>query len=167
MKETAEPFWYRLIVGHISSPNTRIENGLTIPYIIGAKRIIEGSNVDENSVDSLLNEIVNSSTDEVAFIQKCPGIGKIVVALRQREFADKKFKTETSFINSSGQKSLYISKDASFLGKSLSEITDNLKKDYQDAINNEEFSWFGGKWNKFIKDDIKLIEDSIKVKNQG
>ena len=52
IKKNTEPFWYKLIAEHIINKNINIEFGLTVPYIIGAKTLVNDQfTINKHSVN--------------------------------------------------------------------------------------------------------------------
>ena len=125
MIENTETFWVRLIKQF--KEKGIIDNGLTPSFLVGAKSLLDESFViNETSIKSLLDEIVNSSTEDVVILQACSQVGKgFVIALRDRDSV-KKMSIETCFYNSNGVESLYVTKDASKLGSKIEDISNKL-----------------------------------------
>jgi hypothetical protein len=156
------PFWYKIITS-LKSKN-EITNGLTIPYLIGANALSDKSYViNSESIKELLSEIINSSIDEVAVLQKCDDIGQYVIGLRDKKFAEMNFKTETSYSNSKQDKTLYISLNASNLGSSIEEISERLNELFSSALTDGNYSWdgFNKKWKQFNSRETDLIKNSL------
>jgi hypothetical protein len=152
MSENTEPFWYRLITDELD--RGVIFNGLTIPYIIGAKSLIDDSyEVNEESVSLLLNEFVNSSTEKVPFLMFCHNLEEFVIALMEKTEAKEVSENRISFYNSkTNEKTFFISSNAENrnLGKELKEISENLNKKYLKYLEEQRFSRRGKTgWEKF------------------
>lgn len=141
-----------------------INNGLTIPYVIGGiKTINETLVLDYNSVKILLEEIINSNlSNDVIILQKCPDINQFVIKIENANFADKYLQKEIIFKNKEDRKTFYITQNASSLGNSVDEITANLNKLYLTNILEETFSWSNSsnQWFHFTDEEINIIKSS-------
>jgi len=153
------PFWY-ILIDRLKRQKV-ISNGATIPYIIGAYELVDKSFlIDGNSINYLLTDIVNSSTEQVAVIQLCPDIHQFVVGLDNKQFCEIYFKKEKSFTNSSNEKTLYITQNASNLGASIADIIKNLEDKYLSRVKERAFSWdnYKNEWRPFNKKEEKDIK---------
>ena len=159
MNVNAAPFWYRIITQHIS--DGPYQYGLTIPYIIGARNLVDNSyTLNDESVRILMEEIVNSVTEKVAVLRNCPDINQYVLELKNRDSVETEIYFETSFNNFIGDKTLYITGDASKLGGSFEEISIRLSDLYSLALKEKRFSWKGFKrgWDYFSDYEENLIK---------
>lgn len=159
MEETTYPFWYRLIT-FLKSQN-EISTGLTIPYLIGAKTILDESYiVNDKSIEILLNEVINSSTDEIPFFQECMEIREFVIGLVDKNYAESLLTKEVYLSNSNDDKKLYILGDACNFGSSVEEISQKLNQFYLPDLMKKNFSWDSKEkeWRQFNKDEREKIE---------
>lgn len=152
-----DPFWYSLII----SLKTKkvITNGLTLPYIIGADKVINKKPFDDNSIPSLLKNIVNSQTEQIAVFQNCTDINQYVVGVENLDFCNLYFKNYLSFNNQENSKSLYITPNALSFGTTIAEIEKNLIDKFQGFIQDEKFSWnrSTSSWEKFTPKEIEIL----------
>lgn len=158
MTISTNPFWYKLITS--LKTKREITNGVTIPYLLGAKTLVDKSyEIDDDSIKELLNEIINSSVEQVAVLQKCDDINQYVIGLRDRQFAESYLKAEFCFSNTNSDKTLCVTNNASALGKTLDEISEKLKKLYFKDLTKENFSWnsFDEVWRQFNDCERELI----------
>ena len=159
MTENIEPFWYRLITSEKSQG--KITTGLTIPYLIGAKVVKDESDVpSEKSIMILLNDIKDSSTEQVAFFQECPRISQFVIGLTERNNPEAEENSEVIFTNSNGDQTLYISGDAIKFGTEVKEISRSLNNLWLSDLLNGKFSWDTSinEWIPFSNEERDRIE---------
>jgi hypothetical protein len=162
MSENTQPFWYRLIVSE--KDKGLIDNGLTIPYIIGAKSLADDSyNVNTESVRLLLDEIVGSSTEKTAFLMFCNDrLEEFVIALMEKNEAKEMSENRISFYNSdTGEKTFFISLNAENrgLGTEIEEISANLNSRYLKFLKESRFSRQGKtNWKEFDVEQVKRIK---------
>jgi hypothetical protein len=159
MIESTEPFWYKLIISE--KEKGEITTGLTIPFIIGAKSVNDESYVpSENSISELLDEIIASSTEQVAFFQECPRIRQYVIGLTERNSPEAEENSEIIFTNSNGDKTLYISGDAKNFGTDVEEISTNLNKLWLPTLMEKRFSWDKSNtdWTVFLDEEVTRIK---------
>ena len=152
------PYWYKLIK-RLNAEHL-ITLGPTIPYIVGAYEINDAE--DSMTIHDLLYEILNSETDEVALIQKCPDIGKHIIYLKDRNFCTRFMQKEISFHNKKREKRLFVTQNALGLGATLEDVIQSLNNEYEKYIKEHKFSWDKNKlsWTEFTeeqKDFIKSI----------
>jgi hypothetical protein len=140
MSENTEPVWYKLIKQF--KEEKIISDGLTPSFLVGAKNLlVETSVINESSIKSLLDDIVNSSTEDVAVIQACDEVDKgFVIALKDRKDV-KKMSIETCFSSSNGIESLCVTKNAAKLGSNIEEISIEMNKLYLTLMEQGKFSW--------------------------
>ncbi len=149
-----KPYWYKLIKGLIAKGD--ITDGLTIPYLFGAYAVIEQP---FKSIDQLINHILNSPTDIYPVIQKCDRIEHQVIILEDKKVCNKTYKTDVKFESAKKDNILYISSNTS-LGKTIEQVCQSLKVEYDNPIQREEFSWSKTKkkWRKFEPEEIQFIK---------
>jgi|WetSurMetagenome_2_1015567.scaffolds.fasta_scaffold132312_2 hypothetical protein len=139
MKNANVPYWYRLITSLKSQKE--ITNGLTIPYIIGANKLIDDSLViDSSSIKQLLNELINSSMELVSVIQKCDN-KQYIIGLKDKKYCEKYFSHEIFFTNSNGEKTLYLTLNAQNIGTTINEINETFINLYSKCLLEQNFSW--------------------------
>lgn len=157
MTKNTEPFWYKLIQYHLEDAESGISEGLTIPYIIGAKKLM---NLGDDTVNSLLEEIISSEkTEKVAVLSKCGDLNNYVIELRERKNIEDAISFSIQpFCNSEGVEMLYVKTSASDnLGDSLDKISSNLSDSYTDALNKERYSRKVNNWETFNDVEISRI----------
>ncbi|QKZ12145.1 hypothetical protein [Spirosoma sp. KUDC1026] len=162
MTDVYPDFWYKLIRNY--KQKRLIDFGLTIPYILGANSLIDDSfQLDKDSIETLLANIINSELDQVAVIQLCPNIYQYVVGLDRKDFCMRYLSKETSFSKSDGEKTLYITQNASGLGKTIEIVTERLVTEYNHCLEEQNFSWdnFKQLWRPFSDNEKKLIISSL------
>jgi hypothetical protein len=161
MSENTEPFWYRLIVSE--KDKGVIGDGLTTPYIIGAKSLVDESYaVNKESIRLLLDEIINSSTENVPFLMFCPKLEEFVIALMEKNKAKEMSENRISFYNSNTrEKTFFISLNAENrgLGTEIEEISENLNNRYLKFLKESKFSRQGKTdWKEFNLKQVERIK---------
>lgn len=158
MNRVNQPIWYQQISYH--KKNRLISNGLTIPFLIGTYKLCGYQFVNqENPIEVLINDIVNSEIDVCAVLQKCFDIRQFVIKIESRNFCEDSYKTEIYFKNNKDNKSLIITQSASDLGKDLPTIIDTLSDLFLENINHGKFSWNNADkiWQEFNENDKNVI----------
>lgn len=150
------PIWYKQIL--YQKDNRIIENGLTIPYLVGTYKTL-GEKL-ENPIESLLNKIIESNFDKCAVLQKCPHINKYVIGIEDRGFCERLMKKDIQFKNSKGKSSLFITLNAEDLGNNLDNIVTKFEDSYETIIGKGQFSWnnTSKQWEKFNQPEIETIK---------
>lgn len=168
MSKNQEQIWYKLITS--LQKEGVIQNGLTIPYILGAIKIVDNKfKITDTSVLNLFKQIVNSDLELKSVLQHCD-IGQYVIGLQSKSNCETKFPKELAFTNEKGEKSLYVTSNANPLGDNIEKISENLLYKYKECIEKEHFSWnvLKRKWEEFSPVEtmqIKLIFDESQTKN--
>lgn len=151
------PLWYNLI--STFKNENMINNGLTIPFLIGAYQF---KSIGEKtfSIQSVLSEIVNSRTELKPVLQHCPDIHQFVISLKSEEIYNTDFKEDFAFKNPFGERTLVITQNASALGSSVEDISNSLFPKYASCLQAKEFSWSGYEqtWKRFNDKETKLIK---------
>ncbi len=158
MNRINQPIWYQQI--SYQKKNRLISNGLTIPYLIGTYKLYGYQFIkQENPIEVLINDIVNSEIDGCAVLQKCFDIRQFVIKIESRNYCKDNYKTEIYFKNNKDNKSLIITQSASDLGKDLPTIINTLSDLFLENINHGKFSWNNADklWQEFNEKDIKII----------
>ncbi len=157
---TNQNFWYSLI--ELSRNKDMIIDGLTIPFIIGAKKYLDpGLEVNDDSIFSLLTEIAESETDEKAVLKDCAG-NQYIITLRSKQFCKENLSGAQQFKNKKGKHSLYVADNVSFLGDSIREISKSLNEKYKGLFQKGTFSWNDKKmsWNKLSDIEMEVIDEA-------
>ena len=155
-------FWYNLI--ERARKADIIIDGLTIPFIIGAKKHLDpGFIIDDNSIHELLTEIVNAETDEKAVLKYSPN-NQYIITLRDVHFCKENLSTELIFKNKKGNNALYVTKDISVFGNTIQKISKSLHDVYKNQMEKETFSWdeSARRWQKFTDVEKNIITGAVK-----
>lgn len=166
MEFEVKPYWYKLIKK--LKEKDKIKTGLTIPYIFGAYKIL-GEPI--KNVDELLGIILNSETNIKPALQRCWQIEHIVLMLDEKKEFNRPHTKDIAFPNNSGKKYLFVSMNASHLGKTPAEVSKNLTIEYEKHIFSAKCSWGKNKndpngksgWVEIPDDEIEIIK-SLKSK---
>ena len=133
---------------------------LTIPYIIGSKKIMLRC-LKYDSVYDLFEKITNSNTDKVFSFYFCTDIGEYAVRSDFPGYAMKGIEVKNPINNKT---TIVLSLGMSVIGRSKEEIIDNLSKKYSEKVENECFSYNNFKWDEYEDyeiDEIKNIVNKI------
>lgn len=145
-----ETYWCELI--KCLKIRGKISTGLTIPYLIGAKCLLEGKNVgNDGSIELLVEQIRWSQTDKIAFFQECRDIRQYVIGLVERDHPY--VKIGHTFDN------LVVTADAQIFGNSLKEIKAKMNVFWLEPIKKGRFSWNREEkdWEEFNSEEKKQI----------
>ncbi len=155
-----KPYWYKLIFHWVKNEK---RDGLTIPFILGAKKEINSTEkVSVEDFDELFKEIINYTDDEniVTFFY-CDTIGENVLGLIGR--AQETYYNGKPFANSeTGETTLLIGNGLQ-LGKNLEEIISSLKSKHKIAIEKEFFSLNHFDWGLFTEKDKQMIMEALYI----
>lgn len=154
-------FWYRLI--ELARKTDIIIDGLTVPFILGAKKILDPTlTIDDNSIHELLTEIVNSETSEKAVLKYSPN-KQYIITLRDTVFCNENLSGDLVFKNRKGHHSLYVTKDVAVFGATLKKISTSLYELYKNQMEKEAFSWDdqARRWQKFNATEMGVITDAL------
>lgn len=156
------PYWYKLITN--LKAKREISNGVTIPYILGARKLIDNTFlIQEDSIFKLFTEIRNSSTELKVLLQNCPDVHQYVIGLREKDFCENYMKSDLSFKNENGDRVLYVTLTAIKLGNTIEEISNTLTNKYMRYMKIDEFSWDNDKqnWREFSPRERDLISTAL------
>ncbi len=133
-------------------------NGLTVPFILGTKTIIDSeSKIVSQDIGKLFNDIVSYPGDEVFTLQHCENVGEYVLGLNSVNP-----KEGLTILNKdTGKPKLIATLNTSVLGKNYEAIVTSLTHRYHDCLNNGLYSRFDFKWTAFSKEDLKMINEVL------
>ena len=125
-----------------------IYNGLTIPFLIGVREILEPQE------DLLtINELVNSINTVGGTILECPNIGEFVIGTVDSETL--KYKSAYPKI----LENIIVTDSSLNAVNNLDELISHFEKLYQDKLPNQEYSKNYGKWGYFTEIELTRIEE--------
>jgi hypothetical protein len=137
-------YWYRLLT-HFEKQGY-IQNGLTIPFIIGARSVIEPDKKIQ-SVKSLINDFKNSGY--FISILKCDTIGEIVFNISNANDSIHYAKVEN----------IVIIDDLIKTPNNLEDIITYLDNLYSEKIFNKTYSLNHGEWTAFTEIELQHINE--------
>jgi hypothetical protein len=146
MEENTTPYWH-VLLRHFENKGY-IHNGLTIPFLIGVREILEPH---ENLLT--INELVNSINTLGGTILECPNLGEFVIGTVD---------SETLMYKSAYPKILnnIIVTDYSLnMVNNLDELTSHFEKRYLDKLPNKEYSKNYGTWGYFTEIELTRINE--------
>ena len=147
------PYWHK-VLKHFDK-NNYFNNGLTIPFLIGSRLIVEPQ-------EGLLtiNEFVegiNTSSTPIS-IMKCNNIHEYVIGLLDRETNNLRKGNENPFIEIGN----IICTDLSLKGVATQvELIDILTDLYKGAMQNGNYSKVAGKWIQFTPLEKERLAEVI------
>lgn len=149
-----QPYWYKLIYYWVKE---RKRDGLTIPFILGAKKEISPTiEISVEDIDQLFSEILGYSNEENAItFFYCDNIGENVLGLINR--ANEQYYKGVPYLNEQTGKIAVLIGNGLQLGNNVKQITSNLKDKYRQAIDNKFFSLNHFVWEAFSQKDKEMI----------
>jgi hypothetical protein len=139
-------YWYRLLTHFYEKKY--FTNGLTLPYIIGSRTILEPNN-SVQTIEVFFDEVKNENV--YLSVLKCDGIGELVFSISNKS----DFDTYGGFEN-------IVDIDGLFENyNNLYDFSNYLKDKYGDIISQENFSRnHFGKWERFtIEKDLPRLSE--------
>lgn len=146
MKESKISYWH-LLLSYFESKG-HIHNGLTIPFLIGAREILEPQ---ANLLT--INELVNSINTMGGTILECPNIGEFVIGTVDSETL--KYKSAYPKILDN----IIVTDNSLNEVNNLDDLISHFEKLYQDKIPNKEYSKNYGVWGNFTEIELNRIEE--------
>lgn len=145
------PYWYQ-VLSHFES-NNYYNNGLTIPFLIGSRTIVE-PNEDIETVGELLEDF--SSSSHPITIMYCGYLREYVIGLLDSETDE--IRKQNKKMYKEFDNLLVI--DNSFNDISnLSELITLLENQYQTEIENGDYSKEAGSWGAFSEIDEQRLQE--------
>ena len=137
----SKPYWYTLL-SHFEE-NRYFTNGLTLPFILGSRSIIE-PNLPIQSVEEFFKEV-----EDLGLYLKCGGIGENVFRIGDVED-----------IKTHGNKGIFIIPD--FIVEncpSAYEIVKQLCEENMPHLRKNEFSKNAGHWENYSQDESEKLNE--------
>lgn len=145
------PYWYRVLKHY--EKNSYYSNGLTIPFLIGARTIMEHDS-DLQTTEELLFDLRES--DHSVTIMKCGNINEFVIGLLDYETKSMLEKYKNLY---KGFGSIIIT-DGSFTGVvDFNVFTSELAAIYDRKVQSKTFSKEAGQWGNFSATDITRLNE--------
>lgn len=127
----------------------------TLPYIIGSKKILF-PNSDFDTIERLLEEIINSENDEIYSMYYCDTIGEYVIFYNK--YTDYLIKGGLEVTNpKTGDLKLLLGINMNVFGKTFKKIKHKLEKRYKSNIACEKFSYENMEWEPFTEKEKNTI----------
>jgi len=131
-----------------------IHNGLTIPFLIGSIKLLEGKSV---TISEFITELIDSENENRTTIMKCGNIGEYVIGIMDME---------SELYYHKFPKSLFVEfnnlavKDNSLNNcKSIEDLITFMEGRYCDKVENEKYSKNAGKWTYFTTEELEKIDN--------
>lgn len=143
------PYWCRLL-RHFEKRGY-IHNGLTIPFLIGARKRIEPQ---EPLLD--IRDLIISINEVGGTVLECSNIGEFVIGT---------IDTETLKYKSAYRKcidNILITDDSLDMVNNLQELIYRFEQRYQKNIDNYEYSKNHGEWTDFTQIERTRIDESYR-----
>lgn len=152
-------YWLSLLTYWV---NTKHRNGLSIPFILGARTIIDPNfKIDENSVRDLLTEIRNSDINYIINFQHCENIGEYILGLNNPLNSMDGLEIKNEWTRKT---KIIATLNTSVLGKTFDEISKTLTDRYKDCLSKGNYSRNDFKWTTFSELDLKFINEVLLIK---
>ncbi|MGZ2370406.1 hypothetical protein ACXR6G_11505 [Ancylomarina sp. YFZ004] len=129
-----------------------IHNGLTIPFIIGVIKLLEGNKI---VVSQLIAELANMKNESRATIMKCGNIGEFVVGVMDVESESMYRKYPQSLFME--YDNLAVTDNSLNDCSSVFDLIAFMEDRYGQTIEDEKYSKNAGLWTKFTEEDIERI----------
>jgi hypothetical protein len=145
VKTGQEPYWHYLIRHYMRKGF--ISNGLTIPYIIGARTIVEPQ-------EPLLNvrSVVHSMVNYGATLMRCPMIGEIIVGS-----IDYESNPDAADYRRIGK--LIITDQSLAVQDSREKVDQELETLYQPIADAGTYSKEDGEWKNFSTAELQRLRE--------
>ncbi|WP_316777862.1 hypothetical protein [Pedobacter antarcticus] len=128
-------------------------DGLTIPYILGAKRYCAYED-DNLSVEELIFDISTNSTYQV-YLSYCFSIDQIILGIRDESKRNNAGEFLLSSLNENS--SLFISKFLDDFKRDVFSVGKELAMRFQDIVDEGNFSFNNREWGNFTSDELSFI----------
>lgn len=145
-----EKYWELLI--------QKSKRKLTLPYLIGSKKILFPNKVLDR-VEDLLDEIICSDNNELYQMFHCPDIGEYVIF--RSIYNDYLIKGLKVYHPITGKLKMVLGINMEVLGKDFDQIKSKLAERYAHDIKNHNFSYIERRWQPYSKKDIEEISSLI------
>lgn len=130
-----------------------VENGLTIPFLIGAIAIIRNRML---TISEFTDELTDKNNSKRPTIMQCANIRQLIIGIAEFETISYINKSPLSEIKSFGN---LIVTDASLNHlNSVENLKPHFEKLYIEKLNEGAFSLNEGKFDSFTKDDLNHID---------
>lgn len=134
-----------------------IENStqkLTLPFVIGSKRVLfSESKLD--TIDTLLDDIVNNLNDEIFSMYYCPTIGEYVIFHnKHKKFLIKGLEVYNPI---NGNLKLIFGINMEIFGKTFEQIKIQLSNRYVLNLLEKKYSYENKEWKIFSEIDYQTI----------
>ncbi len=146
MEENRRPYWY-ILLRHFENKGY-IHNGLTIPFIIGARERLE-----PKEKLFTIEELMMSINEIGGTILECSNIGEFVIGTV--DFETLKFKHLYPNIIDN----IIVTDNSLSMVKNLEELIAHFKNCYQNHIESAEYSKNHGTWGYFTEEDLKKLDE--------
>jgi hypothetical protein len=145
------PYWYR-VLSHFEKKRY-IVNGLTIPFLIGSRTIVEPGKKPE-TIRELLTSL--SESTHAVTILRCGQIKEFVIGLLDNETNSMR----TQYKNMFKEFGNLLVVDDSFKNTTkFEDMVNMLEMEYEDRVQKQTFSKESGQWINFsTTDKIRLGE---------
>ena len=136
-----------------------INNGLTIPFIIGAIKEISGNYL---SISELIAKLVDKNNSPKMTILYCGNIGEHVIGVMDDE-TESYYKEANTYKHLKSFGSVIVTDKSLDHIETLGDLKSFFEDKYQDCISKEKYSKMRGAWHNFSDTDLSRINE-IKYK---
>ncbi len=161
MENSSYPIWLS-VLKHFDK-KYYFKNGLTIPFLIGADKLIK-ENSKPMSVREFLTPILNQEFETQITMLRCNGISEFVFGLidwESKQLKNLQRKRGKELYREIGNLNII---DRSYEKYSDDEVVAKLEEEYSPKIDQEKYSKINGTWGPFSEEDINRINE---IKNKA
>ena len=126
----------------------------TLPFIIGSKKVLF-PNLNPDTIEILLDEIINNSNDEIYSMYHCSDIGEYVIF--HNKYKKYLIKGVEVFNPTNGKLKLIFGMNMEILGKTFEQIKLGLSKRYESNLLDEKYSYESREWKIFNETEKSTI----------
>lgn len=140
------PYWYKILT-HFESSNY-FQNGLTLPFLLGAGKVVPSANPDW-TIPEFLNEINDAILPRYISIMKCENIGEYIIGVLD-SFSECYIENYVVFRR-------LVCTDGVF--SNFGEMINILEHEYSATVWEGRFSKIDGDWQQFSLTDLNRLKE--------
>lgn len=144
--DPSPPYWSVLL--RYFEKRGYIHNGLTIPFLIGTRKIMEPKKPFLS-----INDLVFSISEIGGTILECPNIGEFVIGTLDAETLRYK-SAYPKFIDN-----ILITDNSLNMVNNIQELISHFEKRYQKNLDNSTYSINNGVWSDFTEIEVNRINE--------
>lgn len=147
-QEKIKPYWAKIFYHFIR--RGYIYNGLTLPFLIGAEKVMD-TDATLYSISEILEKF--SRYEMPVTVMRCGNIGEYVFGIMDTE--DLNHKNLYREINN-----IFVTDNSLAACSTLSDLIDTMEGRYNGLLDKQFYSRLNGKWESFSNIDIERIKET-------